>query len=385
LIFSKPPFIFLASEIILPSELTHCGLHVSFQGSGKSSIPDPLEPEAETKSQNEENLCKVWKHVGNSSAKKEWNPALTQRQAWAILLNRLPLVGVSPTGSGKTLAYAIPTLVLSGAATTTSILILAPTRELLVHQVSKVWSKISNGLRKTCSDLAATRVMIIHGGVNRDAQQKELERKEGEAQVVVSTPGRLLDLLDANETTLECMKSPSWIVLDAADQLAKEGDLGPQMDRILELLRTDKTTLALVSAAYPEKVHSKFREWVGPEHVLVKVDSLDKEQNKAMTGDSSENAQHPGAVGEEKGSDSFARIPSHLTQVLHVCAEHKKTRKLVNALQTTRKEEQGRNHLLVIVFFGRIKKTKIRVQAAAQGRCQVHRVAQPIAQPCARK
>jgi superfamily II DNA/RNA helicase len=146
-----------------------------------------------------------------------------QRQAWAIPLKRLPLVGVSPTGSGKTLAHAIPTLV-SGATTTTSILILAPTREL-VHQVSKVCSKISNGLRKTCSDLAATRVIIIHGG-------------------------------------------------------------------------------------------------------------------------------------EEKGSDSFARIPSHLTQFLHVCAEHKKARKLVNTLQTTRKEEQGRNHLLGIVFFGRIEKLK---------------------------
>jgi superfamily II DNA/RNA helicase len=347
------------SEIIQPSEFTHCGLHVSFQGSGKSSIPGPLELEAETKSSDEENLCKVWNYLGNSSANKEWNPAPIQRQAWAILLKRLPLVGISPTGSGKTLAYAIPTLV-SGATTTTSILILAPTREL-VHQISKVCSKVSNGLRKTCSDLAATRVISIHGGVNRDAQQKELERKEGgegEVHVVVSTPGRLLDLLDANETTLECMKSPSWIVLDEADQLAKEGDLGPQVDRILELLRTDKTTLALVSATYPEKVHSKFREWVGPEHVLVKVDSLDKEQNKVKTEESSENAQHPGAEDEKKGSDSFARIPSHLTQVLHVCAEHKKARKLVNTLQTIRKEEQGRNHLLGIVFFGRIEKLK---------------------------
>lgn len=344
------------SEIIRPSELTHCGLHVSFQGSGKSSIPDPLELEAETKSQNEENVCKVWKYIGNSSAKKEWNPAPIQRQAWAILLKRLPLVGISPTGSGKTLAYAIPTLV-SGATTTTSILILAPTREL-VHQVSKVCSKVSNGLRKTCSDLAATRIISIHGGVNRDAQQKELEREEGEVQVIVSTPGRLLDLLDTSERTLECMKSPSWIILDEADQLAKEGDLGPQVDRILELLRTDKTTLALVSATYPEKVHSKFREWVGLEHVLVKVDSLDKEQNKVKTEDSSENGQHPGAEGEEKGRDSFARIPSHLTQVLHVCAEHKKARKLVNTLQTIRKEEQGRNHLLGIVFFNRIEKLK---------------------------
>jgi superfamily II DNA/RNA helicase len=340
------------AEISQPSKLTHCGLHVSFQGNGKSPIPVPLKLEAETKSQNEENLFKVWKYIGNNGANKEWNPAPIQGQAWAILLKRLPLVGISPTGSGKTLAYAIPTLV-SGATTTTSILILAPTREL-VHQVSKVCGKVSNGLRKTCSDLAATRIISIHGGVNRDAQQKELERKEGEVQVVVSTPGRLLDLLGASETTLECLKSPSWIVLDEADQLAKEGDLGPQVDRILELLRTDKTTLALVSATYPEKVHSKFREWVGPEHVLVKVDSLDKERNKVNTEDSSEN----GAEGEEKGSDSFARIPSHLTQVLHVCAEHKKARKLVTTLQTIRKEEQGRNHLLGIVFFGRIEKLK---------------------------
>jgi superfamily II DNA/RNA helicase len=344
------------SEIIRSSELTHCGLHVSFQGSGKSIIPGPLELEAETKSQSEENLCKVWRYIGNSSANKEWNPAPVQCQAWAILLKRLPLVGISPTGSGKTLAYAIPTLV-SGATTTTSILILAPTREL-VHQISKVCSKVSNGLRKTCSDLAPTRIISIHGGVNREAQQKDLERVEGEVQVVVSTPGRLLDLLDANETILECMKSPSWIVLDEADQLAKEGDLGPQVDRILELLRTDNTTLALVSATYPEKVHSKFREWVGPEHVLVKVDSLDKEQNKVKTEDSSGNAQQLGAEGEEKGSDSFGRIPPHLTQVLHVCAEHKKARKLVNTLQTIRKEEQGRNHLLGIVFFGRIEKLK---------------------------
>jgi ATP-dependent RNA helicase DDX5/DBP2 len=348
--------------------LTHSGLHVSYQGvndedvkdKNKFTIPEPFDLKSDSQNLDEANLSKIWRYLGSDKIdeQKEWLPSIIQRQTWSILLQKIPLVGIAPTGSGKTFAYGIPTL-LFGATSNSSVLVLVPTREL-VQQVSKVCTIISKALQKTIitsGTASRIRVVSVYGGVSRDEQKEELERqREAESLVVVATPGRLLDLAEASETTLASIKSPSWIILDEADQLAKEGDLGPQVDRILNLVRSEnKTTLALFSATNPEKVQERFKEWFGGPHIAVKVDSFD---NKVTVNDDISDYVGVASIARPPSNDSYGRIPPNLEQILHVCSEHKKPKKLLNTLQTIRKEHDGRNQQLGIIFFGRIEKLK---------------------------
>jgi ATP-dependent RNA helicase DDX5/DBP2 len=137
-------------------------------------------------------------------------------------------------------------------------------------------------------------VVSIHGGVDRVAQKEQLAIQDNghtnNNKVVVATPGRLLDLLEEEEKVQQ--KQPTntnnanhkklsppvvyyhWIVLDEADQLAKDGDLGVQVNKILKLVQTKQSRLALVSATYPERVQEQFQEWMGTNHVLVQVDHI---------------------------------------------------------------------------------------------------------------
>ena len=399
-------------------------LHVSLVGDeadiSSMTIPPPINTgqlgeDSNTSNEIIKELGKVWTYLRRQKNKKqnqqrdgmdksvkfdEWAPTPIQQHAWSILLNDIPFVGIASTGSGKTFAYAIPILLLSVSAVSpcqdscsSSILILAPTREL-VHQVAKACNKIIKAMKKKkCNLTKQIRTVAIHGGVDRESQIQQLKRnKDGslddEELVVIGTPGRLLDIL--KEETLAFR----WIVLDEADQLTKEGDLGPQVDQILNIVRSKDEkdaenhpcTLALVSATYPQKCHSRFGEWVGSKHILVKIDNF-RERSQAKgsiggtskapkleeteaTGSHDENSKtrDEEAVADDRPAASYSRIPSHLTQVIHVCAEHKKPKKLVNTLKTVKKElkqqyEEASNSnraqtYLGIIFFNKIDKLK---------------------------
>jgi ATP-dependent RNA helicase DDX5/DBP2 len=345
-------------------------LEVSYHGQDQDSvsIPPPLDDALEEPKA----LFQIWKYLG--SKKKTWSPTMIQRQLWSIFMqmasscNSINMIGIAPTGSGKTLAYSIPTLLLSlssaASNASTGILVLVPTREL-VQQVAKVYTKVVQASKQEgqAHERTTTRVVVIHGGVDRQAQKKELQQDvEHLNLVVVATPGRLLDLLDD-------VKLPhlGWIVLDEADQLSKNGDLGPQVDNILKATRSEDTRLALLSATYPETAQSKFHEWVGSNHVLVQVDHLLSRSAAPATAGSNEEANNPSSESAATSTspaasthNSFSRIPSHLEQILHVCAEHKKPKKLVHTLKAIRKKknDEQRNMPLGIVFFSRIEKLK---------------------------
>ena len=355
--------------------------------------------------QKKKNLPKLHESMDRSDQDHQWQPTPIQQHAWSILLQDLPLVGIASTGSGKTFAYAIPILLLSvsplspcrsmPSSSSSSVLVIVPTREL-VHQVSRACDLIVKAMRKTCNFSTGIRTVPIHGGVDRQAQLEELKGSEGNHQgddvlVVIGTPGRLLDILNDECPTFR------WIVLDEADQLTKEGDLGPQVDEILHIARknfennTDKhrCTMALVSATYPQKCQARFLQWVGTKHALVQVDNHHQnaqEKNPKVCDDRPSKLERRETVGSEGDEDkvaeakdsvtmqedqpvsSYSRIPSHLTQVLHVCAEHKKPRKLVNTLSTAIKELKQQAHennnsnrsqqFLGIVFFNKIDKLK---------------------------
>ncbi|KAH9621462.1 hypothetical protein KSS87_011600 [Heliosperma pusillum] len=176
-------------------------------------------------------------------------PTSIQCQALPIVLSGLDIIGIAKTGSGKTAAFVLPMIVhimdqpeLDKGEGPIGV-ICAPTREL-AHQIyleAKKFSK-SYGLR----------VSAVYGGMSKLEQFKEL--KAG-AEIVVATPGRLIDLLKMKALT---MKRATYLVLDEADRMF---DLGfePQIRSIVGQIRPDRQTL-LFSATMPRRVEKLARE-----------------------------------------------------------------------------------------------------------------------------
>jgi ATP-dependent RNA helicase RhlE len=133
----------------------------------------------------------------------------------------------SRTGSGKTLAFAVPLVErLSPSGRSPSALILTPTREL-ASQVAEEFRAIA--------DVAHLQVATVYGGVGIGPQAKRARH----ADILVATPGRLLDLVQRKLLRLDRVRI---CVLDEADRMLDMGFL-PDVRRILEMLRPDRQTM----------------------------------------------------------------------------------------------------------------------------------------------
>ena len=154
-------------------------------------------------------------------------PTAVQLQAIPVALQGSDLVVQAQTGSGKTVAYALPLLqrLHSGSARTprrVRALVLVPTRELAA-QVGEVLRSLAQHLPQ------ALKVAVLFGGVSVNPQLMGLR---GGADVVVATPGRLLDLLGHNALRLSGVQ---LLVLDEADRLLELGfadEVGPLLARL---------------------------------------------------------------------------------------------------------------------------------------------------------
>ena len=138
--------------------------------------------------------------------------------------------GKAKTGSGKTLAFGIPTiqnLAQSDIRTVPRGLILVPTRELA--------TQVKEELDPLCITKSLT-VAAIYGGANIDEQIKNI--KDG-VDIVVATPGRMIDLLEREEIGLQSLEV---VVLDEADRMADMGFL-PQVEWILRRVQRKHQTL----------------------------------------------------------------------------------------------------------------------------------------------
>jgi superfamily II DNA/RNA helicase len=133
----------------------------------------------------------------------------------------------SRTGSGKTLAFAVPLVeCLTPSGRSPSALILAPTREL-ASQVTEEFRAIA--------DVAHLQIAAVYGGVGIGPQAKRARH----ADIVVATPGRLLDLVDRKVLRLDRVRI---CVLDEADRMLDMGFL-PDVRKILEMLRPERQTM----------------------------------------------------------------------------------------------------------------------------------------------
>lgn len=157
-------------------------------------------------------------------------PTPIQKEAMPLLFgNKNDLIGLAQTGTGKTAAYGVPLVqYASSRSTTTSVLILSPTRELCVQ--------IAGDLKSFAKYKKDIRVVAIYGGASIDNQFKELKRG---AQIIVATPGRMLDMINRRKADISQIET---LVLDEADEMLNMG-FKEELDSILETTPTTKRTL----------------------------------------------------------------------------------------------------------------------------------------------
>ena len=172
-------------------------------------------------------------------------PTPIQQKAIPLILPGHDVVAAAQTGSGKTAAFVLPILVrlLSGPRALRA-LILVPTRELAA-QVEEC--------AREYAQFAGVRVGCVYGGVPI-APQERLLRREG-VELLVATPGRLLDLHGRQSLSLEDVEV---LVLDEADRMVDMG-FAPDLRRILRLLPTERQTL-MFSATMPSELNKVANE-----------------------------------------------------------------------------------------------------------------------------
>lgn len=189
-------------------------------------------------------------------------PTAIQAQGWPIALSGRDMVGVAQTGSGKTLAYVLPAVVHINNQPRLEhgdgpiALILAPTREL-AQQIQQVANEFGSQthVRNTC----------IFGGAPKHYQSRDLERG---VEIVIATPGRLIDFLERGVTNL---KRCTYLVLDEADRMLDMG-FEPQIRKIIKQIRPDRQVL-MWSATWPKEVRNLAEEFLD-NYIQINIGSL---------------------------------------------------------------------------------------------------------------
>ena len=180
-------------------------------------------------------------------AEKDYSaPTAIQSEAIPAILQGRDVVASAQTGSGKTAAFALPMLQKLAQAPEQSPrrvrgLVLVPTRELAA-QVGESIGSLAKYLPRR------VKVAVVFGGVSINPQMMNFR---GGADIVVATPGRLIDLIDHNALTLA---SVSTLVLDEADRLLDMG-FGEELGRILGLLPAQRQNL-FFSATFPPAIEA---------------------------------------------------------------------------------------------------------------------------------
>ncbi|MFL0378363.1 DEAD/DEAH box helicase [Micrococcus luteus] len=188
-------------------------------------------------------------------------PSPIQEATIPLLLDGRDVVGLAQTGTGKTGAFALPALSrlaettdVNGRADTPQVLVLAPTRELALQ--------VADAFDSYAKHLDDVSVLAVYGGSPYGPQLAGLRRG---AQVVVGTPGRVIDHLERGSLDLSDLQT---LVLDEADEMLRMG-FAEEVDRILASTPDTKQT-ALFSATMPPAIRRISAQYLNaPEEVAV--------------------------------------------------------------------------------------------------------------------
>ncbi|GBP82973.1 Probable ATP-dependent RNA helicase DDX5 [Eumeta japonica] len=257
-------------------------------------------------------------HIMVTIKEQGWlEPTGIQAQGWPIALSGRDMVGIAQTGSGKTLAYMLPAAVhivhqqrLSRGDGPIA-LILAPTRELAQQIQSVAQAYSAHGcIRNTC----------LFGGSPKGPQARDLERG---VEIVIATPGRLIDFLERGTTNL---RRCTYLVLDEADRMLDMG-FEPQIRKIIEQIRPDRQVL-MWSATWPKEIQALAEDFL-TDYIKVNIGSLNLSAN------------------------------NNIKQIVELCEEHEKEAKLTTLLKEISSERDNK----VIVFVETKKKVDDIVRA----------------------
>ncbi|XP_071399172.1 probable ATP-dependent RNA helicase DDX46 isoform X1 [Centroberyx affinis] len=201
---------------------------------------------------------KTWVQCGTSmkilNALKKHSyekPTPIQSQAIPAIMSGRDLIGIAKTGSGKTIAFLLPMFrhimdqrPLEEAEGPITV-IMTPTRELAL-QITKECKKFSKPL--------GLRVVCVYGGTGISEQIAELKRG---AEIIVCTPGRMIDMLGANSGRVTNLRRVTYVVVDEADRMFDMG-FEPQVMRIVDNVRPDRQTV-MFSATFPRAMEALAR------------------------------------------------------------------------------------------------------------------------------
>ncbi|KAK6205574.1 Pre-mRNA-processing ATP-dependent RNA helicase PRP5 [Scheffersomyces amazonensis] len=195
-----------------------------------------------------------WSHLSLPSVYNEiitnklhyTTPTSIQSQALPTIMSGRDLIGVAKTGSGKTLSFVLPMLRHIQDQDPLSKddgpigLVLTPTRELALQ----IYKELQNFVKRL-----ELKVSCCYGGSPIENQIADL--KKG-VEIIVGTPGRVIDLLAANGGRVTNLRRVTYLVLDEADRMFDMG-FEPQVSKIFTQIRPDRQTV-LFSATFPRKM-----------------------------------------------------------------------------------------------------------------------------------
>ena len=172
-------------------------------------------------------------------------PTTIQERAYSVVMSGSDVIGVAQTGTGKTLAYLLPCLRqwTFTKDTAPQILILVPTRELVVQVLEQV---------KKLTAYMSMRAEGVYGGGNINTQTAQIEAG---LDVLVATPGRLIEFLLRGTLKTKAIRH---LVIDEVDEMLSLG-FRPQLTTILDLLPKKRQNL-MFSATLSDEVESLLRE-----------------------------------------------------------------------------------------------------------------------------
>ena len=182
-------------------------------------------------------------------------PTAIQKNVIPTLLGGKDVIAKAQTGTGKTFAYVLPILEKSKANTKEiQSLIITPTRELAIQVTSEI--------RKLTAKNKGFSVLSVYGGKSHEEEIKELEQN---VNIIVGTPGRLLDHVKRGNLDLSHLR---FLVIDEADQLLQIGFLN-KVEEILRKTPAQRQTM-LFSATIPAEIKKMGRKYMNsPQYIEV--------------------------------------------------------------------------------------------------------------------
>ena len=205
-------------------------------------------------------------------------PTPIQAQAWPIAIGKRDMISVAKTGSGKTCAYLLPAiheLMLNKkekgkVSSDVNVFVLAPTRELCLQIMEQVntyigaapeakpsYNRNNRGrgrdrdrYQPDKASITGINAMALYGGSDRNKQIRTLQRRD--TQIIVGTPGRCNDLMEAGVLSLRNVR---YVVLDEADRMLDMG-FEPQISQLLQETDREKRQTLCFTATWPKEVQS---------------------------------------------------------------------------------------------------------------------------------